>query len=153
MDDPPGRLVEPRSGGTGSRSFVETDLETVAILDTVLATLEAQQRFLPCRRVAADLEQAVPRHDLRADETLRQVAVDLPRGIHRPLAVADRPGAHLVGADREERDQAEQAVAGADDERQAVVDRTELLAEGRPVLRGERDDLALEIGGHGDGER
>ena len=59
------------------------------------------------KRVVAD--------DLGADEAARDVAVDLAGGVElRWRAAADRPGAAFVLADGEERNVAEQIVAGAD---------------------------------------
>src|ERR1043166_8607617 len=104
------------SGGAGSdtRLFVEPDLQAVAILHDVVPALEARAAALPGGRFRAGLEQPRARDDLGADESLRQVGVDLARGIHGAVALAERPRPHLVGTDGEERDEAEQPVAGAD---------------------------------------
>src|ERR1043165_6675302 len=83
------------------RSLVVADLHAVAILHLVVASFQPQRALRARRRGAARVEQLLPRDRLGADEALRQVAVDLARRVDRTLALAQRPGAHLVGTDRE----------------------------------------------------
>src|ERR1051326_3844003 len=120
------------SGGAGSdtRLFVEPDLQAVAILHDVVPPLESRAAALAGDRFRAGLEQPRARDDLGADEPLREVGVDLPRGVHGVVALAQGPRPHLVGTDGEERDEAEQPVARADDEREPVLLDSQLAPEG-----------------------
>src|SRR5436309_571364 len=143
-----GRGILPRRGGAGS--LVEPDLEAVAVLHLVVAAFEPHPGTLARRRLAAGLEQLLARHHLGADEALRQVGVDLPRRVHRLLAPAQRPGAHLVGTDGEERDQPQQPVACPDDEREPVLLDAQLAPERVALAGGQPHHLALQVGAQAD---
>src|SRR5262245_59125372 len=94
--------------------LVEANREAVAILNLVLLSFEPQPAAIARRLLASRLEQLVPGDHLGADEALGEIAVDLAGCRHRPVAALDRPGTDFILADREERDQSEQLVAGAD---------------------------------------
>src|SRR5262245_7903135 len=81
-------------------------------------------------------EQVVGGDHLAADEAASDVRVDRPRGVERRLARAERPGAGLLLARREERDQPERLGEAAHD----LVERRRAVAElGRLLLRELRE--------------
>src|SRR6516225_8714330 len=127
-------------------SLVEADLDAIPVLHHVVPALEPRPGLLARPRLIAGLEQPIPRHHLGANEALREIGVDLARGVHRALAAPQRPGPHLVGSDGEERDQTQQLVARADDQREPVLGHAQLGAEPVALAGRERDDLALEVG-------
>src|SRR5262245_13622531 len=133
--------------------LVEPDLEAVAVLHHVVASLEPQLAALARLRLAARIEQLIAADDFGPDEALREVGVDLARGVHGALAVAQGPRAHLVGPHREERNQTEQTIAGAEHDRESVLAHAELGAERRALLGRQRHDLALEIGAQAHDQR
>ena len=79
--------------------------------------------------------------------------MDLARRVHGGVAAVDLPRADLVGPDGEERDEPEQLVAGADDQREPVLGHAHLVAERGALLGGQRDDLALGVRAQRDRER
>ena len=95
-------------------------------------------RTSPCSRQAAIVPRAmcaIVRHDLGADEPAREVGVDLARRRLRRRAAGNRPRAALVLAYREERDVAEQIVAGPDHAIQARLLQAQVREERRRVGR------------------
>ena len=68
------------------------------------------------------------------------------RRLLRARAAADGPGAALVLAGGEERDEAEQRVRGADHAVEAGLGEAEVVAEGRGVLGGELTPSRASIG-------
>jgi hypothetical protein len=60
-------------------------------------------------RGGAQLDEILPVQDLAADEAARDVGVDRRSGVESGLAVAERPGARVLLAGGEERDQVERA--------------------------------------------
>ena len=78
---------------------------------------------------------AIVADDLGADEAARDVAVDLAGRQLRRRAARNRPGAALVLADGEERNVAEQIVAGADHAIEARLRQTEVGEKRRRVRR------------------
>src|SRR6185295_11038240 len=92
----------------------EAEVDDVAVLDDVLLALEPHLAVLLARGHRAARHQVIVADDLGTDEAALDVAVDLAGGELRRRIARDRPGAALVLADGEERDVAEQVVAGAD---------------------------------------
>ena len=91
--------------------------------------------------------------DLGADESARDVAVNLAGRQLRRRAARNRPGAALVLADREKRNVAEQIVAGANDAIEARFRQAEIGQKRRGVGRVELRDLELDLRADGDGRR
>ena len=92
-------------------------------------------------RVGARLDEVGPVDHLAADEAARDVGVDRGRGVERRLAAAERPGARLLLAGGEERDQVELVAEPA---RDLVERRGRAVAERRGLLVGELGELGLE---------
>src|SRR5713226_4422609 len=92
----------------------ESEVDDVAVLDRVLLAFETDLTVIAAGGHRAAGNQMVVGDDLRADEPARDVAVNLPGGELRLRVARNRPGTALVLADGEERDVAEQIVAGAD---------------------------------------
>src|SRR5438046_557704 len=88
-----------------ARSRVGPYLDAGAILYHVVSPLEPAPAALAGGRLRSGLQQSRARNHLGADETLRQVGMDLARGVHRTLSLAQRPRPHLVGTNGEERDE------------------------------------------------
>src|SRR5438105_10378598 len=128
----------------GRTLLVEADRDAVAVLHFIVAPLQPQPRALARLGLAARLQQLVPRHHFGANETFREIAVDLARGIDGLLAAAHGPGAHLVLAHGEEGAQTQQPVAGANHRAQPVLLETQLGPEGIALLRRQPQHLALE---------
>src|SRR5207244_2121427 len=98
-----------------TRSCREAEVDDVAILHDVVLALEADLAVIAARGHRSARHQRIVADDFGADEAARDVAVDFACGELRGRPARDRPGAAFVLADREERDVAEQIVAGADD--------------------------------------
>src|SRR5437762_6727403 len=112
-------------------SAIEADGEAVAVLNHIVPSLQSLPAPLPRTLLASRLEQLVPWHDLGANESLGEVAVDLSGRVDRALSFRQRPGAHFVLAHGEERDQAEQPIAGADHRGETVLDEAQFGPESR----------------------
>ena len=125
---------------------VEAEIDHVAILDDVLLALAAQQSLFLCRRDAAAADHVVEIDRFGADEAALDVGVDLARGLRGLGAVFDGPGAALVLAVGQERDEAEQRVGALDQAVEAGLLNAELLEEHRAVLAVELGDILLELG-------
>src|SRR5262245_14204763 len=119
--------------GQSAGLLIESDLDAVAVHDPVVAPFEPRPVALLGLRLAARLQQPVAGRHLGADESLGEIAVDGARRVQRAVPVVERPGAHLVRAHGEERDDPEQPVAGADHEREAVLSDPELPVERIPL--------------------
>ena len=92
------------------RLDIEPYLDHVPVPDPVLLSLEPQDALVAAggeRRPARD--EVVVGHHLGPDESAREVGVDGAGRVHRGVAVVQRPGAHLVRAAREERQEPQQA--------------------------------------------
>src|SRR6266540_1059992 len=127
-----------------SQSHREPDVQDVAVLDDVLLPLQAELPLVPGLRLAAEGDEVVVVHDLGADEAALEVGVDAPRCARRAISAADGPGAHLVLADREEGDEVEQVVGGADEARLRRFGEAERGEELRLLRGGELGDLRLD---------
>src|SRR5581483_9661012 len=93
----------------------ELDGDHVAVLDDVVAALEAQGAALAGAGVAAVVDQLLPGNDFGADEALLDVGVDLAGGVPHRQALAEVPGLGGLGlAGGEEGDQVQQ-LEGAPD--------------------------------------
>jgi hypothetical protein len=90
-------------------------VDHVAVCHDVLFAFQAQLGGFAALGFAAQLDQVLPAHDLGADEAALDVGVDLARGLLRAGAGADGPGAALVFARGEQRDQIDERVGGADE--------------------------------------
>src|SRR6202008_2482861 len=95
-----------------SRGGAEVD--HVAIEHDVVLALEAKLAMIAAGGDRTSREQMLVAHDLGADEAALDIGVDLAGCQLRRRVTRNRPGPTLVLPDREERDVAEQIVAGAD---------------------------------------
>ena len=111
---------------------VEADVQHVAVLDDVGLPLEALPPVLCDLGMRAELDEVAPVDDLAADEAARDVGVDRTGRVERRLAVPQRPGARVLLAGREERDQVERACQPA---RDLVERRVAAVAVTRPPRR------------------
>src|SRR6185503_14542881 len=93
----------------------EPEVDDVAILHDVLLALEPHLAVFLARVHRAARHQVIVADNLGADEAALYVAVDFAGGELRRSVARDRPGAAFVFAGGQERDVAEQIVAGADD--------------------------------------
>ena len=125
---------------------VEAEVDHVAVLDDVLLALAAQQALFLRRRDAAAADHVVEIDRFGADEAALDVGVDLARGLRSLGAVLDGPGAALVLAVGQERDEAEQRVGALDEAVEAGFLNAELLEEHRAVLAVELGNVLLELG-------
>ena len=125
---------------------VEAEIDHVAILDDVLLALAAQQSLFLCRRDAAAADHVVEIDRFGADEAALDVGVNFARGLRGLGAVFDGPGAALVLAVGQERDEAEQRVGALDQAVEAGLLNAEVLEEHRAVLTVELGDVLLELG-------
>src|SRR3954454_6820293 len=118
---PRGRKVPAphRRRRSRSPSRCEAEVDDVAVLDDVLLALEADLAPIAAGGHRSAIDEGAVGDDFRANEAAGDVAVNLASRELRAGAARNRPGAVLVFADREERDVAEQIVAGADDPIQA----------------------------------
>ena len=91
-------------------------------------------------------DEIVEGHHLGPDETAFDVGVYLARRWLRLRALAERPGAALVLARRQERDQAEQRIGGADHAIEPRLFEAEILEKGLRIFGGELQHLALDRG-------
>ena len=98
--------------------------------------------------LGAELDEVLPPDDLGLDEAALEVGVDDARRLGRLGAALDGPGAALVGAGREERDEVEDLVRRARDGVQAGLLQAEALEERGAIGGVEAGDLRL--GGRAD---
>src|SRR5262245_63074560 len=118
---PDSRSARPRSRSSasaahaGAQLHVEPDVQHVAVADDVGLALEALLPAARRFRVRARLDQVVPVDHLAADEAPGDVGVNRAGCVERRLAVAQRPGARLLLAGGEERDEVERVTEPADD--------------------------------------
>ena len=122
-------------------SDVEADVQHVAVADHVRLALEPLQALSRRLGVGAGGDEVVAADHLAADEPARDVGVDRPRRVERGLPVPQRPGARLLLARGEERDQVERVAEPADD----LLERGRAtVAERRGLLVGQLGQLRLE---------
>src|SRR5262245_22571890 len=88
------------------------EVDDVAVLHHVFLAFEAQLAAVAAGGHRAARHERVVADDFGADESARDVAVNLPGRVERARAAADRPGAAFVLANGEKRHVAEQVVAG-----------------------------------------
>src|SRR5690242_16277017 len=86
----------------------------VAVGDDVLLALETQPARIARTRLAAERDIIVVADRLGANEAALEVGVDDARRLRGARAARHRPGPRLLGPRREEGDEVEQRVAGAD---------------------------------------
>src|SRR5207248_1929568 len=94
---------------------VEPEVHHVAVLHHVVLALDAHLARGLQGGLRAVLLEVVGPVDLGADEAALDVAVHLAGGLSRGGAAADGPRAALVGAGREEADEIEHPVRGANE--------------------------------------
>ena len=123
----------------------EAEVDDVAVLHDVFLALEPHLAVVAARGHRSARDQRVVADDLRADEPARDVAVDLAGRELRRRAARDRPRAALVFADREERNVAEQIVAGADDAIEPGFGESQIGEERRGVGGVELRDFELDL--------
>ena len=123
---------------------VEAEVDDVAVGDDVLLAFEAQQALVAAVGERLELEEVLAGDDFGADEAALDVGVDGAGGLLGVGAAADRPGAHLVLADGEEGDQAEQLVARAQHAVERRLGEAEVAEELLLLGGGEARDLLLD---------
>src|SRR5205807_3181559 len=96
-------------------SHVEAEVHDIAVLDDVIGAFEAHLAGILGALLAAASGKIGIGDRLGADKALLEIAVDDAGGLRRLCAARDRPGARLLWAGRQEGDQIEERVAGADD--------------------------------------
>ena len=94
-------------------------MKDVAVLHDIVLALLAQLAGVAGPGLAIQRDIVVVGDRLGADEPAFEVRVDFPRGARRLAALLNRPGARFLGADREEGDEVQEVVAGADDSGEA----------------------------------
>src|SRR5438309_6315549 len=91
------------------------DVEDVAVAHDVFLPLQTHLAALARLGFRTDSHEFLVVDHLGADETALEVRVDLPGGAGSAIAAVNRPGAHLVFTDREERGELEKVVGRADE--------------------------------------
>src|SRR5687768_7609857 len=81
---------------------VELEQDHVAVLDDIIFAFVARLPGLFGRLLAAKPDVIVEGDRLRADKAAPEIGVDDSGGLRRARAPRHRPGARLLGADREE---------------------------------------------------
>ena len=127
------------------RSDVEAEERHVAVVHDIVLALGADEAFLLGDGHAAAGFQVVERDDLSADEAALEVRVDLAGGLRRLRAARDRPGAALIAAARQERNEPQQAVRTLDEPVEAGLFDAELLEEHGALVGLELADLLLDL--------
>src|SRR5581483_10109088 len=84
-----------------------------AVPDDVGLAFEPLLSVLRDLGMRTELDEVAPVDDLAADEAAGDVGVDRLGGVERGLAVAQRPGASLLFAGGEERDQLQRVAQSA----------------------------------------
>src|SRR5215208_6016102 len=112
-------------------SDVEANVQHVAVTDDVGLPLQPLERALRGLRVRARLDEVLPVDHLAADEPPRDVGMDRLGGVERRLSVAERPGARLLLAGGEERDQVERV---AEAPRDLIEGRRAAVTEGSSLV-------------------
>src|SRR6266699_2544671 len=109
----PGTQVASSDGVSFARQHYPVD---AIMCGTYVAWVgrDMQQHQFPIRLVRPRFHELLERRGLGADEAALEVRVDCAGGVEGGLATADRPGAHLVLAHREERLETEQTIARVD---------------------------------------
>src|SRR5262249_9495181 len=123
----------------------EAELHDVPVLHDVVLALEAGPAGGARRCDGARGDGVVEGGDLGLDEALLEVGVGDAGGLRGLPALADRPGARLLGTGGEIGLQAERVEADA---RELVEARLVLAGHGeelRGLLRGEVDELGLDL--------
>src|SRR5436309_8374581 len=87
------------------RSRREPEVHHVAILHNVVLAFEAHLAGIARARLAAEHDIIVIGNGFGADEALLEIGVDGARGLRRARAFRHRPGARLLRAGGEGRDQ------------------------------------------------
>src|SRR5512132_1777295 len=118
-----------------------TEVDHVAILHDVLLPFEPQLAVIAARGDRAAREQVFVAHHLGADESTGNIGVNLARGDDRRCVARNRPRPVLILTDGEERDVAEQVIAGANHAIEARLVQSEIGHEGRRIIRFELRDL------------
>ena len=135
------------------RSCGEAEVDDVAVLNDVLLALEPHFAVIAADGHRAACDQGVVADDFRTDEATGDVAVDFTGRQLRRRVARDRPGAALVLADSEERDVAEQIVAGANHAIEARRAQSEIGQKHLGVGRLELRDFELDFAADGDRRR
>src|SRR5919106_3628131 len=128
----------------GFTSHGEPEVEDVPVLDDVVLALDAELSFLPRLRFAAHGDEVVVVDDLGADEPPLEVGVDACRRARRTVSPPDGPGAYLVLADGEERDQIQQVVRGPNEPRPRRLGQVDGREELRLLGRIQLGDFRLQ---------
>src|SRR3954469_11868634 len=135
----------PRRPGP-SWSCGEAKVDDVPVLNDVVLAFETHFAVVAARGHRPARDEMVVADDLGADEAALDVTVNLAGGELRRGVAWDRPGAALVFADGEERDVAEQIVAGANHPVEPRLGEAEIGQERRGVGSVELRDLELDLG-------
>ena len=124
--------------GADHMLHIETDMHDVAISHDVLLPLDLELARVLHGTLRSVLDEHLVRNYLSPDESTLEIRVN-PSGRHaRVRSTPDRPGAYLVFADGEERDQVEEPVRCPDEPRQRrlrdakVIEKCFLLVRRKP---------------------
>ena len=96
-------------------SDVEAEIHHITVLHHVVLTLKTHESLVARRRDAAERDEIVIAHDLRADEAALKIRMNLARRLRRGRAARDRPRAALVLARRQECLESEQRERAVDE--------------------------------------
>src|SRR5262249_35903725 len=138
-------IPSPCGEGEWLARDVEAEVADLAVADDVVLAFETEltARAKVGHRAAGG-DEVVVRVHLGADEPARDVRVDGAGGVLRARAARDRPGADLVLADGEERDQPEQRVAVLEKPPQGRLAQAEIREKRRLLIAGKLRDLAFD---------
>src|SRR5262249_52427220 len=139
------KFPSPLWAGDWLARDVEAEVADLAVADDVILAFETEltaRAEVGHRAVGGD--EVIVRVHLGADEPARDVRVDGAGGVLRARAAGDRPGADLVLADGEERDQPEQRVAALEKPPQGRLAQAEIREKRRLLIAGKLRDLAFD---------
>ena len=110
-----GEMFRPRPEQSSRRIEAGKEMHDVAILHDIIGAFEPHFAGVLRPLLAAAGDEIGVGDRLGADKAFLEIAVDDPGGLRRLGAARDRPGARLLRAGGQERDQVEQRIAFADD--------------------------------------
>src|SRR5690348_7393438 len=116
-------------------SDVETEMHHVAIAHDVVAPFNGLLARFAALRFAAELDEVFPPNHFSFDEAALEVGVNHAGGLRRRRAFAHGPGAHLLLARREVRDETQELVTRSDHGVEARLGETDAGQKVRAVSR------------------
>src|SRR5262249_7234978 len=123
----------------------EPEVHHVAVGHHVVLALEPQFSRIARARLAAERGILVVADRLGANEAALEIGGDDAGGLRRARAARHRPGARLLGAGGEERDEVEQRVAGADQPVEARFVQPHMLKVLVALVVRQQRDLRLDF--------